>query len=120
MPKNVDRLINDMNLLLESSPSLTLESFMLPEEEDYDMPPQERMPQQQPLPMDDEPQLDMGEVSGDVSGELSQIRQIAIQALARLADNPQSEGYNIMKKIWGMCDKAVEQNKPTTPTTPEF
>lgn len=43
-----------------------------------------------------------------IKNEIDQIRQIALKTIARLAENPVSESYQMMKKIWMMCDKAIE------------
>lgn len=43
-----------------------------------------------------------------IKNEIDQIRQIALKTIARLAENPVSESYQMMKKIWIMCDKAIE------------
>lgn len=43
-----------------------------------------------------------------IKNEIDQIRQIALSTIARLAENPVSESYQMMKKIWMMCDKAIE------------
>lgn len=65
---------------------------------------------------EDESEEDMG--SGDklakakgilpVKKEIDEIRKIALQTIARLAEDPTSESYQMMKKIWVMCDKALE------------
>lgn len=43
-----------------------------------------------------------------IKNEIDQIRQIALKTIARLAENPTSESYQMMKKIWMTCDKAIE------------
>lgn len=43
-----------------------------------------------------------------IKNEIDQIRQIALKTIARLAENPTAESYQMMKKIWMMCDKAIE------------
>ena len=43
-----------------------------------------------------------------IKNEIDSIRQIALKTIARLAEDPTSESYQIMKKIWMMCDKAIE------------
>lgn len=43
-----------------------------------------------------------------IKNEIDQIRQIALRTIARLAEDPTAESYQMMKKIWMMCDKAIE------------
>lgn len=43
-----------------------------------------------------------------IKNEIDGIRQIALKTIARLAEDPTSESYQMMKKIWMMCDKAIE------------
>lgn len=77
-------------------------------------------PQEMPVETEHEPGLedmspqDKGSEKAtlmDVKDEINQIRVIALKTIARLSDYPNSEGYNMMKKIWNMCDKAMEPAK---------
>ena len=43
-----------------------------------------------------------------IKNEIDQIRQIALKTIAQLAEDPTAESYQMMKKIWMMCDKAIE------------
>ena len=45
-----------------------------------------------------------------IEKELTQIRKIALSVINRLADQPTSEDYNTMKKIWNLVDRAIESN----------
>lgn len=87
-------------------------------EHDFD-PSMQEEPQQQPMPQgEDFPLQGMNGGDGDamaqekgilpIKNEIDQIRQIALKTIARLAENPVSESYQMMKKIWIMCDKAIE------------
>lgn len=89
-------------------------------EHDFD-PSMQEEPQQQPIPQgdgEDFPLQGMNGGDGDamaqekgilpIKNEIDQIRQIALKTIARLAENPVSESYQMMKKIWIMCDKAIE------------
>ncbi|MCD8207646.1 MAG: hypothetical protein LUD72_06900 [Bacteroidales bacterium] len=107
---NVRQLVNEMDMMLEDKPSLMLENFMMPED---DVPMGDDVPMQDAPVGDDAGMNDMGPQvpNDDVSAEISQIRQTAIQAIARLADNPGSASYQLMKKIWNLCDKQLETPK---------
>lgn len=45
-----------------------------------------------------------------ISSSISQIRKIALGAISRISDNPTSPEYDLLKKIWNMCDKGIESN----------
>ena len=77
--------------------------------------------QQQPIPQGEEEDFPLEGIEGGqgdamaqeqgilpIKNEIDQIRQIALKTIARLAENPVSESYQMMKKIWMMCDKAIE------------
>jgi hypothetical protein len=99
-------IIDEMKLMLEDKPSLTLESFVMPhmeenEEEEYNG------EEQEPNVPIEEPE----EMTTDNSGiekELTQIRKIALSAINKLADRPTSNQYKVMKQIWNQVDKATE------------
>lgn len=58
--------------------------------------------------------LDKGSETATLLGvkdEINQIRTIALNTIARLSNYPNSEGYDMMKKIWNMCDKAIAPAK---------
>lgn len=93
--------VSDLREMLSRTKRLTLENYILPEEDnsfDEEMPSvEEELPQ---------------EASSDMSNieeELTQIRKIALSVINRLADQPTSPQYDTMKKIWNMVDKAIEQ-----------
>lgn len=90
-------------------------------EEDFDPSMAQQQPMEQGAPQlndDDFPLEGMEGGEGDalaqeqgilpIKNEIDQIRQIALKTIARLAENPVSESYQMMKKIWMMCDKAIE------------
>ena len=49
-----------------------------------------------------------------IEKELTQIRKIALNVITRLADQPSSEQYLLMKKIWNTVDKAIENGNEKT------
>lgn len=113
MKKNVQELLTEMNLMLNNKPSLTLENFIMPETigEDYG---EESMGDEMPIQAQHMPQekgLSQGQQGGsmkEIEKELTEIRKIALSVITRLADNPSSENYVLMKKIWNTVDKAIE------------
>lgn len=57
----------------------------------------------------DEP-VDSHEESGmDVMAFVDDIRKKSLKGMAQLADNPDDERYQLLKKIWQICDKKPEQ-----------
>lgn len=61
-----------------------------------------------------EPEVDKYSEDTEINGiapikdDLNKIRQICFGAIARLAEDPTSDSYQLMKKVWMMCDKALE------------
>ena len=119
MKKNVQELLTEMNLML-NKPSLTLENFIIPEkigedysEEDMDV----EMNGQEPHFSSQEeklPQEHQGGGMKEIEKELTEIRKIALSVITRLADNPSTENYVLMKKIWNTVDKAIENTNEKT------
>lgn len=99
-------IIDEMKLMLEDKPSLTLESFVMPhtqenEEEGYNGEEQEpNIPIEEPEEMTTD--------NSGIEKELTQIRKIALSAINKLADRPTSNQYKVMKQIWNQVDKATE------------
>lgn len=113
-PKTNKDLINEVNTLLDKSSRPLLENFFM-DEEPTQYPDREEMNSE---PMGDEGKVmepkDRGSEEATLMGvkdEINQIRSIALKTIARLSDYPTSEGYIMMKKIWNMCDKAMEPTK---------
>ena len=88
-------VVNEMRNTLRKMRNLTLENFIMPED-GYD----EEMPQE-------EQPKDNG-YDNDIIQAIVQIRKISIGVIAKLADNPMSEGYTFMKRVLDMSDKAME------------
>ena len=90
-------------------------------EEDFDPSMTQQQPMGQGMPQDNDEDFPLEGMEGGegdamakeqgilpIKNEIDQIRQIALKTIARLAENPVSESYQMMKKIWMMCDKAIE------------
>ena len=111
--KTTREIISEMKLMLNDKPKLTLESFIMPESFDdnlgdgIDSFDEEEMEKPSQIEKDIQPQ--QTEISG-IEKELTQIRKIALSVINRLADQPTSEGYNTMKKVWNLVDRALESN----------
>ena len=61
-------------------------------------------------PIDEPETHDEPEESGmDVMQFVDDIRKKSLRGMAQLADNPDDERYQLLKKIWQICDKKPEQ-----------
>ena len=47
----------------------------------------------------------------NVEAFVDDIRKKALKGMAELADDPESASYQILKKIWQICDKKPEEQK---------
>lgn len=68
----------------------------------------------------DEPEHEEPQEGGmDVMAFVDDIRKKSLKGMAQLADNPDDERYQLLKKIWQICDKKPEQqtafNNPNNP-----
>ena len=99
--------INEIREMLGTTKKLTLESFIMPDEDaSYtDVAPQDDVEE---FPREEKQEGRGVNISG-IEKELTQIRKIALSVINRLADRPTSPQYDTMKKIWNMVDKAIEQ-----------
>ena len=83
--------------------NLTLENFIMPDEREYaddEMPSNEEEIVRRPN--------DNNGFTEEIKQAIVQIRKISIGVIAKLADNPMSEGYTFMKRVLDMSDKAME------------
>ena len=56
-----------------------------------------------------EPEHEESESGMDVMEFVDDIRKKSLRGMAQLADNPDDERYQLLKKIWQICDKKPEQ-----------
>lgn len=108
MEKNFRTLIEEMKLMLNDKPSMVLENFIMPEGFEDHFGEEEGAHQEEPVnnaaSREEQPQ---SKING-IEKELTEIRKIALSVITRLADQPSSEQYVLMKKIWNTVDKAIE------------
>lgn len=66
----------------------------------------------------EEVQSKAGESEMDVTAFIDDIRKKSLRGMAQLADNPDDERYQLLKKIWQICEKKPEiQQAPSRPDT---
>lgn len=71
-------------------------------EDDDEMMGDEEMPINEPEHKENDSEMDVMEFVDD-------IRKKSLRGMAQLADNPDDERYQLLKKIWQICDKKPEQ-----------
>ena len=104
------KLFKDMRSILEQKTPHTFESLIFGSESEHRNPEFDN----EPMTGDEiEDDLTAPQVSSEVKPIIDQIRVLTIQGIAKLAKNPASEEYQLLKKLWTIVDKAVEgNNKP--------
>lgn len=123
MKKNVIREnINKLKNISSKMPKTINEAINFNEDDDMDMMDDEPMEYE---PMDDEPMEEPQADNGmDVMAFVDDIRKKSLKGMAQLADNPDDERYQLLKKIWQICDKKPEQqtafgsHQPNQPQKP--
>ena len=122
-------LIEEMKLMLrDKTPSMTVESLVFGEGNDPmadvdQLPPKANLGQSQSATATDTTPFQSAEdekvaqnvspIDAEIKPLIDQIRVLALKGVAKLANNPTSESYQLLKKIWQTVDKAAESaNKP--------
>ena len=116
--ENISRLKN----ISSKMPKTINEAINFNEDDDMDMIDDEPMEYE---PMGDEPMEEPQADNGmDVMAFVDDIRKKSLKGMAQLADNPDDERYQLLKKIWQICDKKPEQqtafgsHQPNQPQKP--
>ena len=118
MKKTVKKNIAEMQNLVKNMPKTINEvlSFDGTDDElgyDDEMVDAGEMPEEK---VEDEPKEEGGM---DIMAFVDDIRKKSLKGMASLADNPDDERYQLLKKIWQICDKKPEQqtafNNPNNP-----
>ena len=102
MKKTVKKNILEMKSLVNNMPKNINEALSFEgiddEMGDYD----EEAPEEEPMDEKEEPGM-------DVMAFVDDIRKKSLKGMASLAENPEDERYQLLKKIWQICDKKPEQ-----------
>jgi hypothetical protein len=118
MKKTVKKNISEMKSLVNSMPKTINEIINFEGNDDmadYDEEISgEAEPEEEPIKED--------EGKMDVAAFVDDIRKKSLKGMASLAENPEDERYQLLKKIWQICDKKPEQQtafgNPTNPQQP--
>lgn len=111
---NIKENISKLRKISERIPKTINEAINFNEESDVDdldmmtEPGMENVPSQKPME-------DKGSEM-DVVAFIDDIRKKSLKGMAQLADNPEDEKYQLLKKIWQICDKKPESNIPAAPS----
>lgn len=104
MKKNyLKESIRDIKRLSSKYPKSINEALhfnQLEDEQDEDMLLDDEEPMEEPK---------RGEDKMDVMAFVDDIRKKSLKGMAQLAENPDDERYQLLKKIWQICDKKPEQ-----------
>lgn len=103
MKRNFKNNINEINKNIREAENLLKESVNFYEDEDMDMDYEEDMNYEEEMPAE--------ETSEAVESYIDHIRKYSLNALSELCDNPESEEYQMLKKIFQMCDKKPEKKE---------
>ena len=58
----------------------------------------------------DEVRKNIDEVDAEIKPIIDNIRVLALQGISKLANNPTSESYKLLKDLWMKIDKAAESS----------
>ena len=119
-----NRLIDEMKLILrDKTPSLTVESLVFDEDNDpmsdidripshSDMRRQRQQVETIPFKSSDDEKMahNLSEVDAEIKPIIDNIRVLALQGISKLANNPTSESYKLLKDLWMKIDKAAESS----------
>lgn len=112
MKKSFITDINEINKNIKEAEKLLKESMGFYEEDSMD-------DVELTEPVEDENSSDLEEPAPVVSNSsidsyIDHIRKYTLNGLAALCDNPESEEYQMLKKIFTMCDKKTEKKENVT------
>ena len=105
MKKTVKDSINEMKNIVEKMPKTINESLSFEDDGEelgaYGDENMEEAPVEKPE--------EKGEESMDIMAFVDDIRKKSLKGMASLAETPDDERYQLLKKIWQICDKKPEQ-----------
>lgn len=102
--------ISKLTKMSERIPKTINEAINFSEGSDLDDMDMSTEPEREDVPAQ-KPMDDKGSEM-DVMAFIDDIRKKSLKGMAQLADNPEDERYQLLKKIWQICDKKPESNTP--------
>jgi hypothetical protein len=113
MKKSFITDINEINKNILEAEKMLKESMSFCEDEtieDVEMDEEPVETEMEPAMTDETPVA----VNNTVDSYIDHIRKYTLNGLAALCDNPESEEYQMLKKIFQMCDKKAEKKDTVT------
>ncbi len=107
MKRTLKEDIKDIKRFTSVMPKTLNESLGFNEDVEMDEPIEEPEPE---MPAHEEPEEE-APTGMDVKAFIDDIRKKSLKGMAQLADNPDDPNYDILKKIWQICDKAYNDQK---------
>ena len=107
---NLKNNIKSINRMATTMPKSINEAINF-ESDNMDMMFDEPMEEPMEEPMDNAPEKEIPSDNGgmDVMQFVDDIRKKSLKGMAELAENPDDERYQLLKKIWQICDKKPDQ-----------
>jgi len=116
MKKTVKTNITEMQNLVKNMPK-TINEVLSFDGANDELGYEDEVPAEETGEIAEEPKEDEGGM--DVMAFVDDIRKKSLKGMASLAENPDDERYQLLKKIWQICDKKPEQqtafNNPNNP-----
>ena len=116
MKKTVKKNITEMQNLVKNMPKTINEVLNFEGTDDELEGYEDEIPEEEP---EEAPVEEPKEEGMDVMAFVDDIRKKSLKGMASLAENPDDERYQLLKKIWQICDKKPEQqtafNNPNNP-----
>ena len=106
MKKTVKKNITEMTTLVNRMPKTINEVLQFEGGDEMDG-FEDEMPEEEPEPEKEEPVKE--EEQMDIMAFVDDIRKKSLKGMASLAETPEDERYQLLKKIWQICDKKPEQ-----------
>lgn len=106
--------IDEINANILEAENLLKEAMNFCEDDSMDEYDMEDEPVDDEYESDVEPEMDSEldmEETENVDSYIDNIRKYALNGLSALCDNPESEEYQMLKKIFQMCDKKPEKKE---------
>ena len=110
--------LNEIRNLSKRMPKTIQEALNFEEDEEYDD-EAELLPPTEPVKALPKEKSDES-AKMDVERFIDDIRKQSLQGMAQLADDPMSEQYIILKKVWQIVDKAAEAKQGSGQAQPQM
>ena len=116
MKKSFINNIEEINKNIKEAESLLRESMSFYEDENEEFDSETFDTEEEVVDNVDEiePEANLTNANGNIESYVDHIRKYSLNGLSALCDNPESEEYQMLKKIFQMCDKKPEKREGIT------